>query len=184
MSLDKKDGDSKPIGDFDVETDAKAKSQSVLLQIAFDRIILDEAHVIRNPKAGISKSVCRLRAFRRWVVTGTPVQKKELDMYSLLRFLRVTPFDQLAVRLGINYCFFVPKVIPNQLQVWKRWVDSSKNKNEETQGLLQLLIKTLLLRRTKDQKVEGSEPPLVAMPTRYECWFAFAVVATFYTFSF
>jgi transcription termination factor 2 len=184
VSLDKKDGDSKPIGDFDVETDAMAKCQSVLLRIAFDRIILDEAHAIRNPRAGISQSVCRLRASRRWVVTGTPVQNKELDMYSLLRFLRVTPFDQLAVRPGINYCFFVPKVIPNQLQVWKRWVDSSKNKNEQAQGRLQLLIKTLLLRRTKDQKVEGSEKPLVAMPTRYECWFAFAVVATFYTFSF
>jgi transcription termination factor 2 len=117
-------------------------------------------------------------------VTGTPVQNKELDMYSLLRFLRVTPFDQLAVRPGINYCFFVPKVIPNQLQVWKRWVDSSKNKNEQAQGRLQLLIKTLLLRRTKDQKVEGSEKPLVAMPARYECLFVFAVVAIFYTFTF
>jgi transcription termination factor 2 len=98
VSLDKKDGDSKPIGDFNVETDASAIRQSVLLQIAFDRIILDEAHVIRNPKAGVSQAVCRLRASRRWVVTGTPVQNKELDMYSLLRFLRVTPFDQLAVK--------------------------------------------------------------------------------------
>ncbi|EFX77875.1 hypothetical protein DAPPUDRAFT_7140, partial [Daphnia pulex] len=98
-----------------------------LLQIAFDRIILNKAHVIRNPKAGISQSVCRLRAFRRRVVTGTPVQNKELDMYS---------------------AFFVSRLIPNQLQVWKRWVDSSKAKN---QRLLQLLIKTLLLRRSKDQ---------------------------------
>ena len=98
VSLDKKDGDSNPIGDFNVETDANAIRQSVLLQIAFDRIILDEAHVIRNPKAGVSQAVCRLRASRRWVVTGTPVQNKELDMYSLLRFLRVTPFDQLAVK--------------------------------------------------------------------------------------
>ncbi|KAI9558938.1 Transcription termition factor 2 [Daphnia sinensis] len=146
VKVDKKDGDSKPIGDFDVETDASAIRQSVLLQIAFDRIILDEAHVIRNPKAGISQAVCRLRAVRRWAVSGTPVQNKELDMYSLLRFLRVSPFDQLAV--------------------WKRWVDSSKAKNEQAQGRLQLLIKALLLRRTKDQKVEGSETPLVAMPSR------------------
>ncbi|XP_057368862.1 transcription termination factor 2-like [Daphnia carinata] len=146
VKIDKKDGDSKPIGDFDVETDASAIRQSVLLQIAFDRIILDEAHVIRNPKAGISQAVCRLRAVRRWAVSGTPVQNKELDMYSLLRFLRVSPFDQLAV--------------------WKRWVDSSKAKNEQAQGRLQLLIKALLLRRTKDQKAEGSETPLVAMPSR------------------
>ncbi len=99
LSIDKKDGDSKPIGDFDVETHANEIRQSVLLQIAFDRIILDEAHVIRNPKSGVSQSVCRLRAVRRWAVTGTPVQNKELDMYSLLRFLRVSPFDQLTVYL-------------------------------------------------------------------------------------
>lgn len=104
MKIDKKDGDSKPIGDFDVESDASAIRQSILLQIAFDRIILDEAHVIRNPKAGVSQSVCRLRASRRWAVSGTPVQNKELDMYSLLRFLRVSPFDQLAVHIS---AFFV-----------------------------------------------------------------------------
>lgn len=86
-----------PIGDFDPETQADELRQSVLLRIAFDRIILDEGHVIRNPKAAVSMAVCRLRAVRRWVVTGTPVQNKELDMYSLLRFLRVSPFDQLPV---------------------------------------------------------------------------------------
>lgn len=92
-----KNGDSQPIGDFDVETQAKELRQSILLQIAFNRIILDEAHVIRNPKSGVSQAVCRLRSVRRWAVTGTPVQNKELDMYSLLRFLRVSPFDQLPV---------------------------------------------------------------------------------------
>ena len=92
----------------------------------------------------MSQAVCRLRAARRWAVTGTPVQNKELDMYSLLRFLRVTPFDQL--------------------QVWKKWVDSSKT--EQAAGRLQLLIKTLLLRRTKDQKCAGSDQPIVDMPAR------------------
>lgn len=92
-----KGAENAPIGDFDPETQADELRQSILLQIAFERIILDEAHVIRNPKAGVSTAVCRLRAVRRWAVTGTPVQNKELDMYSLLRFLRVSPFDQLTV---------------------------------------------------------------------------------------
>lgn len=142
IAVDKK-ADLGPIGDFNVETQGKEIRQSVLLQIAWERIILDEAHTIRNPKSQVSQAVCRLRAARRWAVTGTPVQNKELDMYSLLRFLRVTPFDQLPV--------------------WKRWVDSSKT--EQAAGRLQLLIKTLLLRRTKDQKIEGGEP-LIAMPAR------------------
>ena len=92
-----KGDDMGPIGDFNEETHAKEIRQSPLLQVAWERIILDEAHTIRNPKAQVSQAVCRLRAARRWIVTGTPVQNKELDMYALLRFLRVSPFDQLAV---------------------------------------------------------------------------------------
>ena len=94
-----KGDDMGPIGDFNEETQAKEIRQSPLLQVAWERIILDEAHTIRNPKSLVSQAVCRLRAARRWAVTGTPVQNKELDMFSLLRFLRVAPFDQLPVSL-------------------------------------------------------------------------------------
>ena len=168
IQVNKKDGDSQPIGDFNGEQDAHEIRQSVLLQIAFDRVILDEAHVIRNPKSGVSQSVCRLRAVRRWAVTGTPVQNKELDMYALLRFLRVSPFDQLAVWCNFRVIYSTQSNY-GLLKVWKRWVDSSKNKNQDqATDRLQLLIKTLLLRRTKDQKTDGSDAPLVSMPARYK----------------
>jgi hypothetical protein len=52
-------------------------------------------------------------------------------------------------------------------QIWKRWVDSSKNRStEHAMDRLKLLVKALLLRRTKDQKVDGSAAPLVEMPAR------------------
>ena len=163
-----------PIGDFDpeVENDRNQLHQSVLTQIGFNRVILDEGHVIRNPKSGVSQSVCRLRANRRWIVTGTPVQNKELDMYSLLRFLRVRPFDQLEVRRLIGFVLYFLLIMSIYfssfvLQIWKRWVDSSKNKaTEHAMDRLKLLVKALLLRRTKDQKMEGSAAPLVEMPAR------------------
>ena len=59
---------------------------------------MDEAHVIRNPRAQTSLAVCRLKAGRRWAITGTPIQNKELDFFALIRFIRMTPFDEYRVR--------------------------------------------------------------------------------------
>ena len=60
---------------------------SGLLSVAWERIILDEAHNIKNHKSLTAMSVCRLRARYRWALTGTPIQNDLLDMYSLLRWV-------------------------------------------------------------------------------------------------
>jgi len=33
----------------------------------------------------------------RWALTGTPIQNKEIDAFSLIKYLRCSPFDDLAV---------------------------------------------------------------------------------------
>jgi len=58
-----------------------------IMRIAWERIILDEAHNIKNHKSQQSRAVCRLRAGFRWALTGTPIQNDLLDMYSLLRYV-------------------------------------------------------------------------------------------------
>jgi len=121
------------------------KTNSELLNVAWERIILDEAHQIRNPKSLTSQAVCRLRAARRWCVTGTPIQNKELDLYSLLRFLRCYPFDEY--------------------QVWKKWID---NKSAQSQERMNTLVRTLMLRRTKEQKSEVTGKTLVNLPTKHK----------------
>ena len=55
------------------------------------------AHIIREPRKSFAKSVCALQATRRWCVTGTPIQNRLLDLYSLFKFLKCTPFDDLRV---------------------------------------------------------------------------------------
>lgn len=104
------------------------KTNSTVYKIHWNRIILDEAHIIRNHKSQASQSVCGLLASKRWALTGTPIQNKEMDLYSILKFLKCSPFDDL--------------------RVWKRWVD---NKNAAGRQRLVTVMKTLMLRRTKQE---------------------------------
>ncbi|XP_009986807.1 PREDICTED: transcription termination factor 2, partial [Tauraco erythrolophus] len=122
-----------PAQDHDVGSGSSPCSP--LLRVAWARVILDEAHNIKNPKVQTSIAVCKLRATARWAVTGTPIQNNLLDMYSLLRFLRCSPFDEY--------------------KVWKYQVDNNTKKGGER---LSLFTKSLLLRRTKDQLDSTGKP--------------------------
>lgn len=74
-----------------------------MFRVRWDRIVLDEAHVIRNPKTQKAIAACGLIGTYRWCLTGTPVQNRELDMYSLLRFIRCEPFDDRLVSADSIY---------------------------------------------------------------------------------
>jgi SNF2 family DNA or RNA helicase len=58
-----------------------------LHMVQWDRVILDEAHEIRNKKSKLFKSVCRLHTQIKWIVTGTPVFNSMEDFVSLCTFL-------------------------------------------------------------------------------------------------
>lgn len=62
---------------------------SMLHLISWDRIIFDEAHHLRNSKTTRYISCRLLRAGARWLVSGTPIQNKKDDFYSLCAMLRL-----------------------------------------------------------------------------------------------
>ena len=115
---------------------------SPLMSYTWRRIILDEAHQIRNRNTKSSKAVCELQAVNRWMLSGTPIQNGREDFFSLMRFLRAAPF--------------------HEHEVWKRWIDKSPRGDER----LSLIVRAMVLRRTKEQASPATGKPLVALPPR------------------
>lgn len=111
-------------------------------KIEWWRVILDEAHVIKNHKANQSVAVTMLNAKRRWVVTGTPIQNGSMDLFSLMSFLRFDPFSVKSY--------------------WDNLVQRPiAQGNAKGLSRLQALMATISLRRTKEKALIGLPPKTI-----------------------
>ena len=59
----------------------------LLSEINFDFVILDEAQAIKNPEAQISQAVRALNADCRLALTGTPLENRLSDLWSIMDFI-------------------------------------------------------------------------------------------------
>jgi hypothetical protein len=62
----------------------------------FYRVILDEAQNIKNKDAQASKGAARIEATYRWCLTGTPMMNSVQELFPLIRFLRIKPYNTFS----------------------------------------------------------------------------------------
>ncbi len=60
--------------------------EEALCAITWGAVILDEAQAIKNPTAQSTKAACALNAHHRLALTGTPIENRLLDLWSIFAF--------------------------------------------------------------------------------------------------
>ena len=65
-----------------------------LFSLKYLRIVLDEAHEIRNHQAKTFKAISNITASNKVAVTGTPYVNRPDDLYALMAFFSVEPLNQ------------------------------------------------------------------------------------------
>ncbi|KAF2659723.1 hypothetical protein K491DRAFT_622596 [Lophiostoma macrostomum CBS 122681] len=127
--------------------DGNRGSHGGLFSLDYFRIILDEAHFIKNRQSKTAKACYELIATHRWVLTGTPIVNRLEDLFSLVRFLKVEPWS--------NFSF------------WKTFITVPFESKDFIRALdvVQTVLEPLVLRRTKDMKTPDGEA-LVPLPPR------------------
>lgn len=64
--------------------------------VDWQRVVLDEAQNIKNPKAAQTKAVLKLPARNRLALTGTPVENRLTDLWSIFNFINPGYLDTAA----------------------------------------------------------------------------------------
>lgn len=77
------------ITSYGMISSGKKKERNILHCIQWNRIIYDEAHHLKNKNTGIFKGASMINAHIKWFITGTPIQNKIKDLYSLCNLLGI-----------------------------------------------------------------------------------------------
>ncbi|GAA6017033.1 hypothetical protein JCM11491_006136 [Sporobolomyces phaffii] len=129
---------------------------SPLQAVQWFRVVLDEAHIIKEHRTIQAKAACDLSTSRRICLSGTPLQNNLNDIFSLIKFVRLEPFTDRSV--------------------WNQHIGQLIKENKNGEGgasqinenlgteRLKVIMRHLTLRRTKDTKDEHGKPILSLPP--------------------
>ena len=107
---------------------------SLLSSITWQSIALDEAQNIKNDATKQSRAIRDLPALHRIALTGTPVENRLLELWTLFDFIQP---DYLGGMTAFKQDYIVP---------------IEENGDKKKQQALKVLIQPFLLRRTKKDK--------------------------------
>ncbi|KIL66062.1 hypothetical protein M378DRAFT_75691 [Amanita muscaria Koide BX008] len=148
------DSDDESGNDYTSKSKRKAKpagkgkkKRAALFATKWWRVVLDEAHNIKNVKTKGAIACCELQAKYRWCLTGTPLQNNVQELYSLFKFLRIRPLNDAQAF---------------DVQIGKP-LTTGRNAGQALKKLRAVLTQ-VMLRRTKDQTLNGEK--LIDLPAR------------------
>ncbi|MFH0968628.1 MAG: DEAD/DEAH box helicase [Methanobacteriota archaeon] len=113
-----------------------ARDKDELTLLSWSVVILDEAQNIKNPHTNQTKAIKKLIAQRRVALTGTPVENRLLELWSIMDFLN-------------------PGYLGTQHAFQERYsVQIEQEKDQQATAELRRLIRPFILRRMKtDQSI-------------------------------
>ncbi|KAI1410249.1 hypothetical protein F5Y13DRAFT_202377 [Hypoxylon sp. FL1857] len=113
----------------------------------FHRVILDEAHNVKNKSAKGLTAVSKIKSTYRLCMTGTPFMNNTEEIFPLIHFLRIRPYDQWeAYNRKIH--------APIKSGHGDLYDDAMKRLRE--------LFRYTTLRRTKESTLDGK--PIIVLP--------------------
>ncbi|KAB5545687.1 SNF2 family N-terminal domain-containing protein [Coniochaeta sp. 2T2.1] len=153
------------------------KEQSVIHQTQFHRVILDEAHSIKTRTTMTAKACFALKVDYRWCLSGTPLQNRIGEFFSLIRFLNVQPFScylckqcpcktmewsmnddnrcKKCKHSGMQHVSVFNQELLNPIQKF-----GNKGKGAEAFKKLRILTDRIMLRRLKKDHTNAMELPV------------------------
>ena len=151
---------------------------SLLHAISWFRIILDEAHLIKDRSSSTAKAVFQLTSLNKWCLTGTPLQNRVGELFSLVRFLRLDPHSFYYCRAkdckckSLHYKFTKGRCDECSHTAMQHFSHFNKHilnpikrmgyVGEGRKGMLTLkneILDEVLLRRTKDTRADDIQLP-------------------------
>lgn len=150
---------------------------SLLHEIVWRRVILDEAHHIKERTSNTARSAFELQSDFCWCLSGTPLQNRVGELYSMIRFLRGDPYGFYFCRdcsckssrwnfVNNRFCAQCGHKSMSHVSFWNFMIlrPIQRDGTQEGEGAaafsrLRALLDNIMLRRTKLERADDMGLP-------------------------